>query len=366
MKVFVRYIFTATAFLIVFFFIGCKGNPESLDSQDIQSEIQNIHFGNFLSPEAEEIVRTGVQFHDKGDYQNAINYYTRAMELAPNHPVICFEMGFSYISLNNNNAALEVAEKGLAEAKLRDYEEVIPHLMELKGAALDNLGRSPEAIDVYLEMINDYGVSSTFLYYNLAVNYYRIDKQREAEEALARGLLINPNHASSNYLLGKIHMEGGRKTQAFYALCYFLLMEPNTDRGQQSYNTILHMLRPQESIGVRHNSTFTAADMIISVAFALDEENYRLSDAEKTKIKLYYIFTNLEEQKNSGKIERSDGDNLWWDFYSPFFNRIALSDYFGTYCRYIAISADPEANNWIENGREEIEGFFDWLNEYLE
>jgi len=37
---------------------------------------------------------------------------------------------------------------------------------------------------------------------------------------------------------------------------------------------------------------------------------------------------------------------------------------FGTFCRYIGLTTDPDADAWIENGRDEIEGFFDWLNEY--
>ena len=345
------------AFFIILVFLGCAGQPKPM------GEIPN--YDNYLSLEAEELVRAGIHHHDMGDYENALNSYKQAMEMAPNHPIIFYEMGFSYISMGNYETALEMADKGIAEAMERNDVEVIPSLLDLKGSALDNLGRSDEAVDVYLVALNKFGVSNTFLYYNLAVSYYRVEKRAEAIEALSRGLRINPNHANSNYLMGKICMEEGKKTQAFYALCYFLLLEPYTERGTQSYNTILHMLKPEEIIGFRDNGTFTASDMVISVAFTLDEENFRLSDAEKTKAKLSYIFTNLDEQKNSGKIARSDGDELWWDLYSPFFYRIALSGYFDTFCRYIALSADPEAEDWIKNGREEIEGFFEWLNEYL-
>jgi len=202
------------------------------------------------------------------------------------------------------------------------------------------------------------------VYYNLGVCYFRLDRREEAANAIVKGLEINPNHAPGNFLLARISMEDGRRTQAFYALNYFLLMEPTTERGIMAYNTLLYMIRQEEMIGVRDNGTFTPADMIISTAFTLDEANYRLSDAEKTRIKLKYIFTSLEEQKNSGKIKRSDGDSLFWDYYSPFFNRIVNSEFFNTYCRYIALGTDPDANDWIENGREEIEGFFEWLNAY--
>jgi len=342
-------------------FSGCSGKPPAIDEES------SVTYSNLLSEEAEELVRTGVSYHDKGDYKTAIDYYNRAMELAPDHPVIYYEIGFSRIAMGDVAEALEFAEKGLNAAKTRGQEEMIPNLLDLKGSALYNLGRSQEAVDVYLLAINQYGVTSVFPYYNLGLNYYRLERTGEAVDALCRGLLINPNHASSNYLLGRICIENGKKTQALFTLCYFLLLEPNSERALQSYNTVKHLLSIQEEgIGVSDNGTFTAADMIVSVAFTLDEENFRMTEADKTKAKLEYVFTALEEQKNFGKIGRSSGDELWWDFYSPFFYRIVKSEHAKTFYRYIGLSTDPNADNWIENGREEIENFFIWLNDYFE
>ncbi|MDR2312977.1 MAG: tetratricopeptide repeat protein [Spirochaetaceae bacterium] len=338
---------------------GCQGGPPAADPE-LSGAMDKT-----LNPQAEALVRTGILHHDQGYYETALEYYRNALELAPDHPVIYYEMAFAYIAMGENQSALELADKGLVAAGARDMDEIIPTLLDLKGSALDNLGRSDEAIETYLTAINQYEVANTLLYFNLGLSYYRIEKRDEARETLVKGLRLNPNHPSSNYLLGRICMEGGEKTQAFYALCYFLLLEPNTERAAEAYNTILYMLdRQEEAIGVRNNGAFTASDMIISLSFTLDEANAGKSDAEKFQAKLYYVITNLEEQKNSGKIGRGDGDELWWDYYSPFFYRIAKSERFGTFCRYIGITSDPEANEWIQTGRDEIEGFFEWLNEY--
>jgi len=345
----------------VLVFSGCSKKSPASDQEASGT------YSNLLSEEAEELVQTGMSYHDQGDYKTAIDYYNQALELAPDHPMIFYEMGFSRIALGEMEEALELAEKGINEAKKRKYEEVIPNLLDLKGSALYNLGRHEEAVDVYLLAINQYGVTSVFPYYNLGRNYYRLKRNEEAIDALRRGLLINQNHPSSNYLLGKICMEEGKKTQAFFPLCYFLLLEPNSERALQSYNTVKNLLSVQEEgIGVRDNGTFTAADMIISVAFTLDEQNFRMSEADKTKAKLEYVFTALEEQKNSGEIGRSSNDGLWWDFYSPFFYRVVKSEYAKTFYRYIGLSADPDADNWIANGQEEFEKFFSWLNAYFE
>ena len=172
MKTYIRCIFAATALLTILGFSGCAGKLPPLEPPQMEYH----DYDKYLSVETEELIRAGIKYHDQGDYENALNYYLQAMETAPNHPIIFYEMGFSYISMGDYGAALEMAEKGIAEAKIRSDEDVIPSLLDLKGSALDNLGRSDEAIDVYMEAINQYGVSNTFLYYNLAVSYYRIDK----------------------------------------------------------------------------------------------------------------------------------------------------------------------------------------------
>jgi len=352
--------FLPALFVGALIFSGCKGKPAVQKPEELSPGPDFT-----LSPEAEDLVRRGINSHDQGDYKTAIDYYKKALDIAPNHPVIHYEMGFSYLSMGDSGAALEQADKGITGARSRNFNEVIPSLLDLKGSALDNLGRSEEAIGAYLEAINKYGVANTLVYYNLGLSYYRVGRREESLNALREGLLINPNHGSSNYLLGRISLEDGMKTKAFYALCYFLLLEPYTDRASQAYNALVNMLvNREETVGFRDNGTFTPADLIISLAFTLDEANFRMTEQEKVRAKLYYVFTSLEEQKNSGKIARSKGDELWWDFYSPFFYRIAKSGYFETFCRYIGLTADPDADEWIENGRDEIENFFDWLNAY--
>ena len=332
-------------------FPGCGRRP----SQEI-----------ILSAEAEELIQRGINSHDQGDYEAALGYFKRAMELAPDHPEILYQLGFTYFSMGDLTATLEMIDKGLANAKAWSYNGIIPPLLDLKGSVLNSLGRNVEAIDVYLMAINEYGASGVLIYYNLGVSYYRASMWNEAEEALITGLLLNPNHADSHYLLGRGNIENGRSTQAFYALCFFLLLEPHTDRSALAYSTIVHMLSNRdETIGIRDNGTFTPADIIISVAFTLDEYNFRLSEAEKTQAKLYYIFTNLEERLYSGGIERSAGDELYWDFYAPLFSRIAGSQYFDTFSRYIALTADPDADDWVDNHETDIEVFFFWLNSHL-
>jgi tetratricopeptide (TPR) repeat protein len=339
----------------VFFLSACAGKPKTVEKP--------AAFSNLLSPEAEELVRRGVSYHDRGDYKNALDCYNQAMVLAPEHPVVYYETAYTYISTGDFNTALTLAEKGIASAEARKYNEVMPTLLDLKGSVLYNLNRNQEAIDVYYKAINQYNISTTYTYYNLGINYYALNRKQEAVDMLVKGLLINPNHASSNYLLGKICVEEGRLTQGFYALCYFLLQEPSSNRASQAYATIQYMLSGKGQTASAGG--FAASDALIMRAVSLDEASAGTSDAVKFHAKIRYCFTTLEEQKKSGAIRRGADDGLWWDFYSPFFYRIIKSDtYSPTFFRYISLSADPEGETWVENERGEIEGFFTWLNSF--
>jgi len=316
--------------------MGCTGKPASTAEGNYSAD---------LGSEAEELVLRGVNLHDQGDYQSAVDLYMQALELEPEHPVILYQIGFAKIYLRDFNAALEMADKGIMQATRRNLNSLIPNLLGLKASALNNMGRNEEAIDVHLQIIYQYEEATPFTYYNLGVSYYRIEELEEAAAALKKGLLINPNHAGSNYLLGRISMEEGESegslTQALYAFCYFLLLEPNTERSAEAYDTILYILNNQE-------------------------ENTNSQNRNSIPAMLHLVFITMEEYRSSGRLARSPGDQLWWEFYAPFFYRIAVSDYYDTFFRYISYTVDPDAENWILTGWNEIAGFFDWLNQYME
>ena len=312
--------------------IGCTGKPASTTEGYYSLE---------LNSEAQELVLRGVNSHDQGDYQNAVDLYLQALEIEPEHPVILYQIGFAKIYLRDFDAALEMADRGIIQATRRNLNSLIPNLLGLKASALNNMGRNEEAIDVHLQIIYQYEEATPFTYYNLGVSYYRIEDLDEAAAALKKGLLINPNHAGCNYLLGRISMEEDSITQALYAFCYFLLLEPNTDRSAEAYDTLLYILNNQQDTLNRQNG-------------------------ESIPATLHRVFITMEEYRSSGRLARSPGDEVWWGFYAPFFYRIAVSDYYDTFFRYISYTVDPDADNWLLNGWNEIAVFFDWLNEYME
>ncbi|MDR2181322.1 MAG: tetratricopeptide repeat protein [Treponema sp.] len=318
-------------------------------------------FAQPLSDEAEALAGRGIAAHDSGDYEGALDYYRQVLELAPRHPVILYEMGFSYAAMGDDENALRMSDEGISAAREQGSDDILAALMDLKGSALDNLGRGEEALAVFEEAIGLGG--NVTVYYNYALTSYKLERRGQAREALIAGLALNRNHPSSVYLLGRICVEEGRKTQGFYSLCYFLLLEPASGRAVEAYMSLDEMLKGSTTIGVRSAGSFTASDLMISLLSLDSDEASGLSDTEKLNAKLKKLFTALDESVEN--VEREAGDELWWDYYHPFFARIAASPYFDTYCKIIGLVANPDAQAWIDSGegREEIDAFFTWLNE---
>ena len=326
-----------------------------------------------LSPEAEKLMRAGIECHEAGEFSKAIDYYEKALKLAPNVPGIYYELAFSHLYNENPQTALEYSQKGIELAERQKQYEDLAGLYDLKGSALDDLGRREEAVKVYLEAIARFNVKNTRLYYNLGLTYYRMGERDNAWESLAQSLVNDTFHPSSNFLVGKICYELGRKTQSLYSLCYFLLLEPNTERSGEAFSTIQQLIlrNEDEALGISNTGNFTGLDLILGLMLMSNSNDAGESDDRLMIRKLEAFFKAASEQPqamaengsaSSGTPSPSSIEDLWWKFYVPFFAAIAESEHFETLCRYIGMSGSEESRIWLEENGEKIDALFEWLN----
>lgn len=319
---------------------------------------------NGVNPEVDELMRAGIGYHDSREYDKAIECYEKALKLAPDMPGIYYEIAFSRLYSGKPEMALDYAQKGIDLAARLDVKDDLPGLYDIKGSALDDLGRREEAVKVYLEAIARFNVNNTRLYYNLGLTYYRMGSQEKALDALALSLLTDTFHPSSNFLAGTICYELGRKTQCLYSLCYFLLLEPYTERAETAYETIRQLILEtgSDEISVSDSGSFTGLDLILGLMLASSGDENESADSRLIK-KLGAFFKIVDEQKAypDGPAAASPED-LWWKFYIPFFSRLAGSEHFETFCRYIGMSSSGESRDWIDENSGRIDAMFEWLN----
>jgi tetratricopeptide (TPR) repeat protein len=343
--------------LFVLFAVNGLNAPRCLAAQESGGELWRL-------------MQTGIEYHDNEEYGKAIECYEKALKLAPNMPGIYYELAFSHLYNENPQAALEYAQKGIDLAVAQNTKEELPGLYDLKGSALDELGRREEAVRVFLEALDRYDSANTRLYYNLALTYYRMGDRDKARDALARSLLGDTFHQSGNFLLGKICYEQGRRTQSLYSLCYFLLLEPNSPRSGEANEIIWQLVAESgggEEISFSNSGGFTGADLILGLMLASQSAVPNESAGVLLTKRLGLFFKMMKDQAAalSGKSNNENAapaDSLWWEFYIPFFTRLSESKHFETFCHYITISSSEESGAWLAANGEKIDAMFEWLN----
>ena len=327
-----------------------------------------ITFGSsiaFAQNTVEKHVRKGIEYHDNGEFAKAIESYKEALKIEPKSTLVHYEMALSYFSLKYYKNAITHCD---AVIKKKGEHLIAAYLV--KGSSLDMIGKTEESIKLFKKGIKKEGEHYLF-YYNIAVNYAKMNDYSEAEKYGIKGAEVNPQHGSSHLLIGMMNSEMGNKSKALIALHYFLLTEPNTARSKQAYalmqenfgrnvsieegekKTITIMLSPD-----KEDSPFMAVDMMrgfLQAAYTL-EENEGKSEEEMFVQNTESFFTILGELK-----EKEKAKDIWWTFYTPMLYEIGTSGHMEAYCNYISMSSNEKAATWLKENSEKFEAFKEWV-----
>ena len=314
----------------------------------------------------DSLVEVGIQYHDNGEFIQAIETYKTALEIEPNSPLVNYEIALTYMYSGDYQNAIKHSDK-----VIKRNDKYLLQAYLVKGSCLDYLGKTKESIKLFKKGIKKFG-DDHLLYYNLGYNYYNIKEFDKAEEAFIKAINTKANHASSHLFLGYLMYEKNQRVQSLLSLHFFLLLEPNSERSQNAYN----LLQSQLSGGVEKNqeepgkidiflspdqlkSEFGTIDMMITILEASKslEENEGKSDDQM------FIENTTSFFKILGEHKTKENTGFWWDFYVPFFYLIAESEHIDTYCYYISQSTKETAVDWLKENEKRVTDFAKWLSE---
>jgi tetratricopeptide (TPR) repeat protein len=312
----------------------------------------------------DSLVKVGIKYHDNGEYDKAIEVYKKALEIEPKSTLVNCEISLTYMYAGDCKKCIKHSDLVIKLNK----EHVVSAYIN-KGSCLDVLGKTKESIKLFEEAIKKHG-GNNLLYYNLGIDYYKIKDYKKAEVAFIDAINQKPSHASSHFALGNIKYEENQRVPSLLSLYYFLFLEPTSTRAKTAYLLLKKQLEGNvqkdannpNNINITLNSSqlgseFNAADLIISLFKASNsfDENKNKTEEELFINNTKSFFTVLGESKKS--------NNIWWDFYTPFFYKLAQTNHIETFCYYIIQSSNDKAIEWIDENSEKIEQFDNWLSE---
>lgn len=317
----------------------------------------------YSQSEIENIVKKGIQHHDNGEFDKAIQTYEKALKIDPKSTLVNYEIALSYFSKGDYKEAIK-----FSDVVLKQNKDLLLQAYITKGSALDMLGKTKESIKVFNTAIKK-TEGHYLLYYNLGLNYYKINDLENAEKNAIKAIELNPNHSSSHLMLANIHNQNGNSVQTLLSTHYFLLLEPNSQRSLDAYsmlqqyfggnvskdkekpNTINILLSPN------NDSQFGVVELMVSMLEAsksLEKNKGKTEDemfVENTE-KFFKFLGELKEKKNK---------EIWWTFYAAFFYDLAKSGHLETYCKYITQIGNENSKKWIEENNKALNKFDKWL-----
>ena len=318
----------------------------------------------------DSLVQIGINYHDNRDFDKAIEIYKKALEIEPESAIANYELAFTYMEMEDYENAIKYSD--IVIQQKGDY---ILAAYNIKGSSLDYLGKTEESIELFEQAIEEFG-DHYLLYYNVGVNYYRLEKYDEAEFAFFSALADNFNHAGSHFLLAQLKNDQNERIKSLLGLYFFLLIEPNTQRSEIAYELLTQQLggnvRVDEDnpnnitifIDSEHlDSEFSSAETMISL---LGASNFLEENKDKTAEELF--IHNTESLFNvlgiifKEKEDEERQENLWNVAYIPFFSELKQAGFIETLCYYISMSSNDKAVEWLESNNEKVEDFINWLN----
>lgn len=303
----------------------------------------------------DSLIRQGIKYHDSRAYQMAIDQYQKALEIDPNSEVAIYEISISMVEMGDYYGAIEYSDKLI---KRNDKYAILSY--NTKGSSLNYLGKTDEAIDVFLEGIDLYP-DFDLLHYNLGLAYHTKMEYEKAKDAFIAALDINPQHSGAHLNLGRTMMRLNKRVESLLSLYFFLLLEPNSERSEWAYNG-LHL---QLSDSSHHQGDSDIADilevdkMISELAASNIEEGKNSETNSHIFIKTTYsIFSTLGKLK-----DKHNNTGFWWEFYVPFFSSLTSAGYTEPFCHYISHAFQRESDYFINNNPAKVNSFSTWLQQ---
>lgn len=298
----------------------------------------------------DSLVSLGIEHHDDEEYEKSIALYREALAIDPDYEITLYEMSISLAQTGAWYEAIEYCDKLIDRG---DKYAILAY--NTKGSCLNDLGKTEEAIAIFLEGIEK-EKEFHLLYYNLGLAYRNLEAYEKAKEAFLTAIDLNSQHSGSYLNLGRTMMNLNRRVESLLSLYYFLFIESDTERAELAYNAIQLQLSDISARHVDPKDPFSPTDMILYEIARNNIEHNKTGDMELFIRTTGAFFSDLGSYQKKNNLT-----GLYWEFYVPFFSAMATAAYTDVFCHYISHNFHSSSNEWLRKNAVKVKLFNDWI-----
>lgn len=320
----------------------------------------NTSFGQILKEiDSYTILQKGIQFHDDKKYAQAITEFKKINKNDTNFVIAALELANSYVANKQDSLAVIACDQVLSMNT--GYE---PNALLHKANALDNMGKSDEAVKVYEEAIRRFPLNNSF-YHELGVLKYNQKKYIEANELFKKSIKYNPYYAPSHLQMGNLAILQGKLVPAMLAWSYYLLIDNTSDRAKSVVIELEKMAQNEYDFSNAITIEQLSDQDDFSEIQALVKSKVALGSKYKSEIDLNYNLTKqLQLILEKITVDKSD-KGFYMQYYAPLFQQIYKSDYFEPFAYYIVSGMNVDkVNSWIKKNNKDYVAFSKWFVDY--
>ena len=303
-----------------------------------------------------DLIRKGVELHDEGNYEEALEYYRQVNRNDTNYLHALSEIATTYIAMEEYDTVIYICQYGLKEHSEVDYM-----FYNLLGTAYDETKQAEKSLEVYLRAVKDYPANS-LLNFNIGITLLGMGRNDEAIESLKKAIDLNIYHPSSHYYLGKTLADQGRLAPAFLSLSMFVLLENNGARSIE----IIKKLQSISSNGLDQPDTSYPEDQIFQELDLIIRSRIALKKEYKTQVKETDSYIKQLQVMCEKLPDEQVTDNFWMINYAPYFRNLLDSDFLPFHTYYVFNSLNNEKiNKWLNKNKSKRSDFISWAESQL-
>ena len=284
------------------------------------------------------LIKEGIELHDAGEYEEAIDRYNEALDLDSTHILAVYEISLSYLALKDFENAILYSTQVIDS----NNEQLSSGAYAVKSESLAAMEKVDEAIELLHEGLEK-NKNKSILHFNLALNYYKKGDTDKTLEHIKTAIDIDKTHSGAFLLNAYALKDKNMWVQSILSFQMFLLLEPDSKRSKNAFAEMLQIMQlreveePVERSFIQQQLMKNSSNNAMSKDElpALSIENglnrnfvYHAITSTRDSLKLaseevddFILFktVNMEIMKILERESKSSNEGILWTFYIPFF-----------------------------------------------